>query len=233
MATLYLTIDDAPSQDLPPKVDRLRAAGVPALFFCEGQKLDANPDVARETIAAGYHLGNHLYSHPYASELSVAEFRDELERTEALIEAAYDAAGVERPAKLFRFPYGDQGGDNKVEFQTILDEFGFRPPRTAGEATLDPPAIAVDDVDGTWTDGDRDWLWTSHVEDWNHESAAEVRDRLAEMEEQLRVDGVELFLFHDAPAALELLDALLEESGAYGVDFDHPTALVASSDRHR
>lgn len=226
MATIYLTIDDAPSAALPPKVDRLREAGVPALFFCEGEKLAANRDVARETIAAGYHLGNHLYSHPHASDHSVQEFRDELERTETLIEAAYDAAGVERPVELFRFPYGDQGGENKAEFQAVLDEFGFRPPRTTAAPEGDRAAIVADDVQGVWADGDRDWHWTSHVEDWNLETPAAVGPALEEIADRLDGDGSELFLFHDAPTGIELLDAFLDDLAKYDVTFGDPIALA-------
>mgnify|MGYP000445082587 CR=1 FL=1 len=225
MATIYLTVDDAPSERLPAKVSLIQEHDVPAVFFCEGRKLADYPDHARTAAAAGYHLGNHAYSHTTASELSVERFRDEVERTEDLLDEIYADGGIERPARLFRFPYGDAGGDNADEFQAVLTDFDFVPPALDGEATGTSPLDASAMGDG-WRAGDRDWAWTLHVEDWELESVAELRERLAAVEERLASDGAELFLFHDQGTDLALFETLIEECRQYGASFGDPLALV-------
>jgi peptidoglycan/xylan/chitin deacetylase (PgdA/CDA1 family) len=104
MTTSYLTVDDAPTETLPEKLAILEDHDVPALFFCEGRRLAEYPDHARQAVEAGYHIGNHAYSHQHASELSVDELTEEVAETETLLEEVYADAGVTRPARLFRFP---------------------------------------------------------------------------------------------------------------------------------
>lgn len=225
MSTLHLTVDDAPSAALPAKLDVLAAHDVPAILFCEGRKLDHRPDIARRAIEVGFHLGNHAYSHTTASDLSIEGFRDEVERTETLIEDAYAAAGVERPATLFRFPNGDAGGERKAEFRDVLTEFGFVPPATVDGET-GSAALRRSDVDGAWEPGDRDWAWTLHVADWELETVAALESEIDAIADRLDRPGDDLFLFHDHGDDTARFETLVDRSREHGADFGDPLALV-------
>lgn len=217
MTTAYLTVDDAPSADLPAKLAVLAEQDVPAAFFCEGRRLEDHPEHAREAVEAGFHLGNHLATHPYASEIESERFRAELERTEELLEDVYDRAGVERPARLFRFPYGDRGGDRADAFQAVLAERGFVPP-TPG--AFEYEWYADDHA------GHRDWAWTVALDDWNVETAGELRERVEAATDRIESDSADVVLFHDAGNSPELFEVLASLLRDRGVRFGDPLALV-------
>jgi len=217
MSTAYLTIDDAPSADLPATLEILRDADVPAVFFCEGRRLDEHPEHARSAVEAGFHLGNHADSHTHASELGVEAFREELDRTDALLEDVYEDAGVDRPAKLFRFPYGDEGGDDAAAFQRVLADRGFVPP--------DPDAFTDDwyvDEQGD----DLDWFWTVHFDDWNVETPAELRAEVEDAADRLDGDSPDVVLFHDGGNDPALFEVLIESLRERGIEFGDPLDLV-------
>ena len=111
---LYLTIDDSPSMETGALTDALRARGLPALFFCRGDRLDADPRAAARAAAQGFILGNHAWSHTRFSTLSFEAGVGEIAATEGLIETAYRAAGIARPGKYFRFPHLDRGAGGWV-----------------------------------------------------------------------------------------------------------------------
>lgn len=56
-------------------------------------------------------MGNHSYSHPYFSKISLSECAEEIFKTERLIEECYEMPHVERPVKIIRLPFGDRGGE--------------------------------------------------------------------------------------------------------------------------
>lgn len=188
----HLTIDDAPSETLAEKLDALQAHDVPAVLFCEGRRLDDHPALAERAVEAGYHLGNHTYSHPHASDVSVEAFEQGVARTERRIEAVYDRAGVERPARLFRFPYGDDGGDRAEAFQRVLREYGFTGPNRADRA--DRARV--------------DWSWTLDAEDWETDDVSELRARFGTSTSEADQED-EIVLFHDAGNSVELFEAFV------------------------
>ncbi|WP_050031630.1 polysaccharide deacetylase family protein [Halorubrum halophilum] len=194
--TCYLTVDDAPSSTLDEKLDALAARDVPALLFCEGSRLDCHPEYATRAVREGVHLGNHTWSHPRASELSEAEFVREIERTERRIEAAYDRVGATRPAKLFRFPYGDTGGERAARFERTLRERGFAGPNRIVEVGTDGETL-------------HHWPWTCSVEDWTTDSVTELRDRFEAAVGPFATDDPEIVLFHDAANSPALFEAFV------------------------
>jgi peptidoglycan/xylan/chitin deacetylase (PgdA/CDA1 family) len=111
----YLTIDDSPGHDFGEKVEFLHRKNVPALFFCVGNKLEAQADVVVAAIQKGYVIGNHSFSHPHFSDLSLEEGKLEISQTDKIIDRLYLLAEVPRPGKYFRFPYFDAGGDLSAE----------------------------------------------------------------------------------------------------------------------
>lgn len=134
--TAYLTVDDAPSARLSELLDVLEGVGVPAVLFCEGAKLERRPEAAVDAVERGFHLGNHSYSHPYFSDVGLSRARAEVRRTDRLLDAVYERAGVERPTRAFRFPYGDRGvdpsPDHAAALQDLLRGAGYGAPTLPG-----------------------------------------------------------------------------------------------------
>lgn len=116
---LYLTFDDAPSPFTPELLDILARHRVKATFFLIGERIERYPDFAELIVKSGHRLGNHSHSH--ARTLEVRAFRDEVLKTERLLQRL-DSASLSGE-KLFRFPYG------RFNFATlrILDELGYAP----------------------------------------------------------------------------------------------------------
>lgn len=212
MPTAYLTIDDAPASDMPAKTAVLVEHGVPALFFCEGRRLAAHPEHAHEAVERGFHLGNHTYSHRRASSLSSGAFAAEVDRTETLLDDVYDAASVSRPGPLFRFPYGDRGGDNRELFRAMLTDRGFVSPESSVLGTDGADAHA----------GGPDWGWTVDFEDWTAADGAELRDRVADMDD--RPAGI--LLFHDAGNTPAATAAFVTAVRDRGIEFGDPLRLL-------
>jgi peptidoglycan/xylan/chitin deacetylase (PgdA/CDA1 family) len=107
--TAYLTIDDSPSTITDELIDFLSENEIPALIFARGDLLEANPKPLIKAIEKGFILGNHLYSHQRSSLLSIEQIKEEITKTEALINNAYTQAGRIRTLKTIRFPYLDRG----------------------------------------------------------------------------------------------------------------------------
>jgi peptidoglycan/xylan/chitin deacetylase (PgdA/CDA1 family) len=216
MATAYLTIDDAPSKDLPEKIDVLLKYDVSAVFFCEGQRLRAYPEHGQQILAAGFHIGNHAYSHPHFSDLSVSEGVEEILRTERLIEDTYDRVDIDQPAKMFRFPYGDKGDSTRNAFQRVLDQHEFTSPDS-------------DQITYTWYHDecatDYDWFWTFSIDDWRAETPDEVREMINANSECLQQSSPDIVLAHDHPDSTDLFEAFIETLLDRGVDFESPRTL--------
>ena len=75
------------------------AEGVSATFFVLGWVAERFPALVRQIAAAGHELASHGYAHRLVYELTPGEFRDDLRRAKAAIEAA---AGV--PVAGYRAP---------------------------------------------------------------------------------------------------------------------------------
>ncbi len=100
-----LTFDDGPDPRWTPAIlDALHAGGVRATFFCTGAAAERHPDLVRRAAAEGHEIGTHLWDHERDSVYDDDRFRDELERSVALLSRL---AG--RPVRHLRFPYGNRG----------------------------------------------------------------------------------------------------------------------------
>ncbi|GHD68440.1 polysaccharide deacetylase family protein [Jeongeupia chitinilytica] len=117
---VLLTVDDGPSDNTMALVDHLMQREITAVMFFLGRCMEAYPHAVDYAIQRGTVIGNHSYSHAAFSQISYEQGIIEIERTEKLIVDAYKRNGVERQAKIFRFPYTDQGGNNFARFQEYL-----------------------------------------------------------------------------------------------------------------
>jgi len=108
--TAYLTIDDCPTKDFRKKIDFLYSCSIPAILFCIGSNMESFTRDIIYAIEKGFIIGNHSYNHPFFSNLTLESCYEEILKTDELIEQIYFQSGITRPAKLFRFPYGDKGG---------------------------------------------------------------------------------------------------------------------------
>ena len=80
----------------------LRNNNIKATFFLSGIWLYNYPDLVRAIASEGHEIGNHSYTHPHMSQITLSEVNDQVLRTEALIK---NIAGTD--PYLFRPPYGE------------------------------------------------------------------------------------------------------------------------------
>lgn len=174
MKKCYLTIDDGPSPDFLKKIYYLHKREIPAVFFCIGKDIAARTDLVVEAIRLGFIIGNHSYTHPHFSNISLKKATEEIIKTDLLIDDLYLLAGVERKHKFFRFPYGDKGdwkrGNvfkwwlpantlSKKFIQSILKNNGYTHPAFDNlEYAFYKKAGLLKDID---------WHWTFDVMEWS------------------------------------------------------------------
>jgi peptidoglycan/xylan/chitin deacetylase (PgdA/CDA1 family) len=170
---VVLTIDDGPSEHFLPKCHYLHLHHIPAVFFCIGKHMEAAPDQVTEAIKMGFIIANHSYSHPHFSDISIQQAREEIEKTDILINNLYKAAGMPRPVKWFRFPYGDKGdgrhgkvfgkrwrvdNNRKNDIQDFLKQLEYTQPGFSG--------ISYPFYREAGLLADTDWHWTFDVMEW-------------------------------------------------------------------
>lgn len=68
----------------------LKKHNVSASFFLEGNWVKKNPELAKMIVSAGHEVGNHSYSHPDMAKLTAAQAREQLRKTNEIIEAVTD-----------------------------------------------------------------------------------------------------------------------------------------------
>lgn len=96
-----LTFDDGPVPQTNEVLDVLRRRGARATFFVLGSQARNHPEVLRRMVAGGNAVGNHSWSHPMLSRLSLKASKSQLNATENAITAA-----IGPHQRLVRSPYG-------------------------------------------------------------------------------------------------------------------------------
>lgn len=100
---IALTFDDGPNPATTPKLLKiLQARGVKATFFVLGNRAAENEDILKRMVDAGHEVGNHSWSHPQLSKVSVEAADRQISDTSAMIEKA-----TGRKPLYLRPPYGD------------------------------------------------------------------------------------------------------------------------------
>lgn len=97
-----LSFDDGPNNTITPEMlDILEEHGVPASFFVIGQYInDSSAEQMKRAVSLGCEIQNHSYTHSFMTQLPIESVKDEIKRTDDLIEKYVGT----RPT-LFRPPY--------------------------------------------------------------------------------------------------------------------------------
>ena len=98
---VVLTFDDGPDETYTAQIlDILEKEKVPATFFITGANAQDNLPLLKRINKNNFEIGNHTYSHPNISEVSIARAELEMKSTRLLIEAVTGKSTV-----LFRAPF--------------------------------------------------------------------------------------------------------------------------------
>ncbi|BCY09987.1 polysaccharide deacetylase family protein [Actinoplanes sp. L3-i22] len=112
-----LTYDDGPTAgNTQNLLNTLKANGLRATMFNEGQYAAANPSLVKAQVDAGMWVGNHSYTHPHLTQQSQSQIDSEISRTQSAIANA----GGGTP-KLFRPPYGE----TNATLKTVEQKYGL------------------------------------------------------------------------------------------------------------
>ena len=86
--TVAITFDDGPDPRWTPKVlDILKAEHAPATFFVVGAQASTQPSLLARIYREGHEIGNHTWTHPDISNISLRQLQTELNMTERLFAA--------------------------------------------------------------------------------------------------------------------------------------------------
>src|SRR5512144_75289 len=76
-----LSFDDGPDPAVTPYVlEILKRKNVPGTFFEVGKRVDKYPQLSRKVVLDGHTVGNHSYTHPDFSTLTLAEQQQQVYR---------------------------------------------------------------------------------------------------------------------------------------------------------
>lgn len=128
---LFLTFDDGPLFCTARILDLLAATSHKATFFVIGRNLTNRKlrHLAIRALQEGHDIGNHSYTHPEFSRISVKRAEQEIVATHKLIEEVIQEARVDpkRQDRFFRFPYGIGGSwSNYATTQDVLASLDYR-----------------------------------------------------------------------------------------------------------
>lgn len=110
-----LTFDDGPGAYTNRLLNCLEENKAKATFFMVGSSVSRYKNEVKRMANMGCELGNHSYSHPAFTTLSVSSMKNEVNSTSKKIQ---EASG--KLPTVFRLPYGD--GHNN---QTVLNALGL------------------------------------------------------------------------------------------------------------
>ncbi len=232
MSKAYLTIDDVTTVNTPNIIDYLSEKGITPILFSVGQQIEAHRDEALYALKMGAIIGNHSYSHPHFSELTLSECFSEIAKQEDILNELYQAAGVERKYKLIRFPYGDKGGKNKDDLQNYLKKNQF--------CRMDDSYIKFDWYKENALDVDVDVLWTFDfceymLQDNNGYTYESILHRIHDINPPtggvlLDINSCHIILIHDHVETEKVMPNYFEKIIDYiiasGVEFLHPQFIL-------
>jgi peptidoglycan/xylan/chitin deacetylase (PgdA/CDA1 family) len=117
---IALTVDGAWGSSKTEELLKLfEVEEIPVSFFFAGIWLENNHDLVKKITKAGHQIYNHSYSHQHFNNLNKEKIREELFKTEAIIDK-YQSSDLN--IKLFRPPYGEY---NELVIKTAR-EMGYK-----------------------------------------------------------------------------------------------------------
>ncbi len=106
---IAITFDDGPTENVDEILSTLEKYEAKATFFLVGREIEKHPEEIKKIVKAGHGIGNHSYSHERMIFKSSTYYREEIEKTDELInEAGYEGQIDFRPPhgkKLIGLPY--------------------------------------------------------------------------------------------------------------------------------
>lgn len=97
-----LTFDDGPNPATTNQaLDTLSKYGIKATFFVLGKNISGNEEILKRMKSEGHVIGNHSWSHPVLSKLSLDEAKKQITDTEDALAKVLGSS-----SKLMRPPYG-------------------------------------------------------------------------------------------------------------------------------
>ncbi|VRA90219.1 peptidoglycan N-acetylglucosamine deacetylase A [Streptococcus pneumoniae] len=113
-----LTFDDGPNPATTPQVlETLAKYDIKATFFVLGKNVSGNEDLVKRIKSEGHVVGNHSWSHPILSQLSLDEAKKQITDTEDVLTKVLGSS-----SKLMRPPYGAITDDirNSLDLSFIM-----------------------------------------------------------------------------------------------------------------
>jgi peptidoglycan/xylan/chitin deacetylase (PgdA/CDA1 family) len=119
---VLLTFDDGPKapETLDPLLDTLDKHKAKAIFFVNGYRVKANPDLLKQIADRGQIIGNHSWDHIELKKEKEPKIREQLESVQAIVKELTGEAPV-----FFRPPHGSSNDavrqvakDNGLLFMT-------------------------------------------------------------------------------------------------------------------
>lgn len=97
-----LTFDDGPNPNTTPvALELLKKYNAKATFFMVGRSVAGNEEIIKQVVAEGHQIGNHSWSHPLLTKISLEQAKSQInDTTEALKKASGQDIHIMRP------PYG-------------------------------------------------------------------------------------------------------------------------------
>ena len=105
---------------LPDMLKTLDENNVHITFFIGGSWANKYPEVLKELANRGHELGNHTYSHPHPNALSKEKNKEQIVKTEELVE---NLTGIK--TRLYAPPYGEYNNTvllaaQELDYTTIM-----------------------------------------------------------------------------------------------------------------
>ncbi|MBB6674176.1 polysaccharide deacetylase family protein [Cohnella nanjingensis] len=135
---VLLTFDDGPKAEktLKPLLDTLDKHKAKAIFFVNGYRVKARPELLKEIDDRGQIIGNHSWDHIQLGKEKADKIQDQLERVQAIVKE------VTGKTPVF-----------------------FRPPNASGNDDVHAAAKKNGMLYMTWSNGSLDWALGSKTKD--------------------------------------------------------------------
>lgn len=115
---IALTFDDGPHPQYTEQLlDGLKERGVQVTFFVTGEHAELHPDIIARMHEEGHLIGNHTYSHMQLRKGNREEFKEELVRTNEVLEEI-----IGEDVEYVRPPYGswDKSFEKELNMFPVL-----------------------------------------------------------------------------------------------------------------